>query len=270
MRGLDFVTELYRRCINQFKGGIKDKICFVHAHKCGGTSINAAIRQHFLNIDMRKDRDLVTIDAEASSNAVKGVDQTDISIYKFREKLLLYFMDNNNTKYISGHFLFSEIAFRKFHGEYAFIIVLRNPVKRWISHYFFNRYKKTNFGKIHEDITTCLKSEFGRCNGSEFIQFVGGISNVGDYSSTDAIDRAKKNLHKFDVVGCLEYQEDFLNQFEDRFGVKLKLGEKNQNPKAESFRKSIITKEIEDTIRTLCKPDLELYQYAIENFVKTS
>jgi hypothetical protein len=179
-------------------------------------------------------------------------------------------MNNKNTKYISGHFPFSEIAFREFHGTYAFITVLRNPVKRWISHYFFNRHKKKTFGRIYEDITTCLKSEFGRCNGSELIQFVGGISNAGDYSSEEAIDRAKKNLHKFDVVGCLEYQKDFMKQFDDRFGVRLNLGKKNQSPKAESFQKAVITEEVEDRIRTLCKPDLELYQYAIENFVRTS
>ena len=269
MLSMNFVTELRHRCTNYFNGGIKEKICFVHIHKCGGTSINAAIRQHFLHIDMRRDRDLIGIDAEASSNAARSLDHI-VDLYRYRQNLLLYFMNIRNTKYISGHFFFSEKAFREFHGTYAFITVLRNPVKRWISHYFFNRYKKTDFGKIHEDITTCLKSDFGRHNGSELIQFVGGFSKTGDYTSKEAIDRAKRNLHKFDVVGCLEYQKDFLNQFENRFGVRLNLGKKNQSPKAESFQKAVITEEVEDKIRILCKPDLALYQYAIKNFVKTS
>jgi len=62
-----------------------------------------------------------------------------------------------------------------------------------------------------------------------------------DYTSQQAIDRAKKNLGKFDIVGCLEYIENFLKEFENRFGVRLKLEKRNQNPVTESIRKSIIT-----------------------------
>lgn len=42
-------------------------------------------------------------------------------------------------------------------------------------------------------------------------------------------------------MGCLEYIENFLKEFENRFGVRLKLEKRNQNPVTESIRKSIIT-----------------------------
>jgi hypothetical protein len=263
-----FLYDFGYRFLNQFKGGIKGKICFIHTHKCGGTSIDAAIRLHYKDIDMRKDRYLVTIDSEASTNAISYYNQEPNTIYKFREQLLLYYMNIKNVKYISGHFYFCERAYLDFQDEYAFVIVLRNPVDRWISHYLFNRYKEDSFGKINSSLQECLQSEFGKHNGSEYVQYIGGISESGDYFSDDAIKRAKNNLNKFDIVGCLEYKNDFIEQFFRRFGVKLNLDRRNPNPKSNSFRESVITEETKQKILELCKPDLEVYQYAIENFVK--
>ncbi len=113
-----------------------------------------------------------------------------------------------------------------------------------------------------------MQSEFGKHNGSEYVQYIGGISECGDYFSDDAIKKAKNNLKKFDIVGCLEYKSDFIEKFFKRFGVKLNLVRRNPNPKSSSFRESFITDETKQKISELCKPDLEIYQYAIENFVK--
>jgi len=217
---------------------------------------------------MRRDRDLVSIDAEASAKAVNEAWASPDEIYSFREQLLLYYMGNKHTRFVSGHFLFSERAYQKFQDEYAFIILLRDPVSRWISHYFFNRYKNKKYGKIHSDIIECLESDFGKENGHEYIKFVGGISGAGDYTSDEAIRRAKSNLHKFDIVGCLEYTDNFLDQFHKKFGVKLKLRPRNLNPVSESYRKKIVTNEIHNKIIELCKPDLDLYNYAVKNFFK--
>ncbi len=129
-------------------------------------------------------------------------------------------------KYITGHFSFSEIGYRKFYGAYAFIIVLWDPVKRWSSLYFFNRYKKLDHFKIEDNITTFLLSKYGKSQGRAYVKFLGGADNDRDYVSQQAIDRVKKNLGKFDIVGYLENQESFLKQFEDRFGVKLNIHKK--------------------------------------------
>ena len=129
---------------NLFHRSLKNNIIFLHVPKCGGTSVDYAIRRHY----RKKDR-LVTINARASTNAANLISQInfpyetadDYPILKMRENLLLYYM-SQNMKYISGHFGFSEIGYRKFLGGYTFITILRDPVKRWISVYLFNRYKK--------------------------------------------------------------------------------------------------------------------------------
>lgn len=272
------LKSLLRRADNMLRGGLKENIVLLHLPKCGGTSINHAINCHYQTLDLRADNRSVSLSAPASSNVVKLLDQTDYpydttddyAILKLRENLLLYFLSLQNNKYISGHFPFSEIAYREFHGKYAFITVLRDPVRRWISSYFFNRHKDSDHRKIEEDITMHLRSPFGQSQGYEYVKFLGGADQAGNYTSRQAIDRAKRNLDKFDVVGFIEYKEDFLKKFEERFGVRLELETRNKNPTSESYRKSIVTQEVEEKIKVICKPDCEVYQYAIDNFLKAS
>jgi len=192
----------------------------------------------------------------------------DYPILTFREQLLIYFMTQGNIKYISGHIPFSEKAYQNFQDNYAFVTMLRDPVKRFISSYIYNKYRNKRRFTINEDIVIYMESDFGQSQGFELVKFLGGADITGDYTSQRALGRAKENLHKFDIVGILENDKHFSKNFEDRFGVKLRIGRKNISPKSGSFLKSIITEELEERIRSICKPDLEVYQYAVKNFIK--
>lgn len=259
---MHILKSLINKTKNIFKREFKENIFFLHIPKCGGTSIKRAIERNYPSGDR-----VAMLDPVASSNAAKLFDYPTL---KFRENLLLYFMRINNMKYISGHYCFSEIAFREFHDKFVFITVLREPVSRWISLYFYNKYKKSNHFKTQADFAEYLQSELGHSVGHTYVKFLCGVDNSIDYTSRQAIERAKKNLDKFDIVGCLEYQEDFIKQFERRFGARLALKRENQSPVAESFKSSVITEEVEEKIRLICEPDIEVYQYAIDKFVKAN
>jgi sulfotransferase famil protein len=272
------LRSLITRTHNLFQGVPKENIFFLHLPKCAGTSISHAIKACYQTLDLKANSSLLSISAKASSDVVKMIDQTDYPhditddspILAVREHLLLYFMSLDTTKYISGHFTFSDVAYREFHSKYAFITVLRDPVNRWISSYFFNRYKSNDHRKIEEDITTHLQSKFGQSQGYEYVKFIGGADRTGNYTSRSAIDRAKNNLHKFDIIGFLEHQDVFLKQFQHRFGKKLKIEKKNQNPVLKTQRESVISDEIKAKIKECCKPDCEVYQYALDKFLKTN
>jgi len=272
---LHFLNPLFVKIKNTFSDRSKEKIFFLHVPKCGGTSIDNAISKHYSTLGL-KGSNIIGLHPSASANVIKLILQTDYPndtkddypILKLRENILLYFMSQRKYKYIKGHFTFSEIAYREFKDEYAFITVIRDPVKRWFSSYFFNRFKLDQHRKIEEDATAHLQSAFGQSQGDEYVKFLGGADPNGDYKSRRAIDRAKSNLHNFDIVGLLEYQEDFLKQFNDRFGIKLRLEKKNQSPVSESYRESLVTEEIKKQVMTICEPDYEIYQYAVDNFVR--
>lgn len=272
------IESLIARSSNIFQGTLKQKTFFLHIPKCGGVSIRKAIKSCYVSFDILQDKYLTDLPSTAAFNAAQiSAKQTclssdvtdDYQILKFRESLLLYFMCQSDTKYIAGHFTFSAIAYQSFFDKFAFVTILRNPVKRWISAYFYNRYKKLGHRKTDADIAAYLESSFAQSQGYEYVKFLGGVDEGGDYTSEQAINRAKENLHKFTVVGCLEYQNDFVHQFQDRFGRKLNIRVSNQSPRPETDQNTVVTEAVKEKIETICRPDIEVYRYAIDNFVET-
>lgn len=165
--------------------------------------------------------------------------------------------------FIAGHFLFSETAYRKYGDKFSFVTVLRDPVKRWISSYFFNRFKTDDHMKVEDEIESRLESHFGISQGYQLVKFLGGANKDGDYTSPQAVNQAKNNLKFFEVVGLLEDLGDFKYKFSKRFQVGLKIEKKNQNPAPKQYRSSTITPELVEMISEICQPDIQVYEYAL-------
>jgi hypothetical protein len=241
-------------------GDFQARIFFLHVPKCGGTSVSHSIRNCYNFFERIKAGRY--FDQEATYNAAKMLDPAaepfSDTVLKIREYLLIYFMNEKKVKYIPGHFSFSDFAYNEFGNRFAFITVLRNPVERWTSTYFHAKSK----GKVESDLSDFIESELGKAQGFEIVRYIGGLSSNGDYVSPGAIERAKANLHKFHIVGMLEYPDDFVVKFKMHFGVDLKLPKLN-----ETRRDLLIDKDLKFRISEICRPDIEVYRYAVEKFV---
>ena len=110
---MTFLTRLHRRTRNLFYGllgrKLRDNIFFLHVPKCGGTSIDSAIRSCYPN-----KHGIIRLNPVASHNVARikyGINfpyetSDDYPILKLEENLLLYFMSQKGAQYISGHFSF--------------------------------------------------------------------------------------------------------------------------------------------------------------------
>jgi hypothetical protein len=272
-------SSLSRRIVNEIRGPVNHRIVYIHIPKCAGSSIKRAICANYFTADLRKDRSIVTIEPAASSFVANIINNTnypydesdDFSIFKFRESLLLYFLNQKNIKpnFIHGHITFSELAYKQFKEEISFITILRDPIDRWISTYFYNRYKDSDHYKMDIDIEKYLDSPFGKAQGYTYVKFLGGAHENRDYTSTESIGMAIQNIRKFKLVALLEDQENMLEQFKQNFNFELDLEVRNASPKSHSYQKSVITPQVMEAIKEICRPDSEIYDYVKNNLKMT-
>jgi len=245
--------------------GLKKKICYVHVAKCGGTSISSAIKKQYGIRDrfLRKNA-FINLNPGASS---KGSQIFNETLWQFREKLLIYFLSHNHYVFISGHFPFSDLAMEHFADQYDFITIIRHPVERWFSHYFFNRYKKADHFKTDLSLEEFIDSEDGRSLGSLYSTLFYGKCDGEIVHSDASYMKITGNIDKLACVGVTEHMDIFCRDFNRFFKVRIDVEKENKNPLKKDERSKFITESIREKVEEICEPDLKIYNYVLEKIL---
>jgi len=232
---------------------ISEKIFFLHIPKCGGTSVDAAISEVY------GWKSCLRLDSAASRKASEARNE-DLMLY--RNKLLHYFMEQDGLRFISGHFVFDSELHSRYSSQWRHITLLRDPVQKYLSQYFYNFQKQNreHFG-IEESLEHFVNSEEGVRLGQDMVQKITGearITTDGSAGRKAQIEQAIQNIEKFHLVGILEDLDRFEKDFKEIFGASLHVKKMNRNRRK---NKQQISPAIKNKIEILCRPDITLYEH---------
>jgi hypothetical protein len=233
---------------------VRKKIFFLHIPKCGGTSVDAAIQEAC------RWKACAHLNARASRRSSLFLEK---DLADHRKQILAYLLEQQELNYISGHFLFDETIFNEYSDRWNYVTMLRNPVDKYLSQYFYNRQKENqqHFG-INEELETYIETEEGKSMGSDLVHRFSGLSYTNRSlppPSARVINQAVENLKKFILVGFLDEMEQFKTGFRDHFGATLSIKQMNRNPGKKIASISGLTRK---KVEELCEPDLEFYHQA--------
>ena len=169
---------------------------------------------------------------------------------------------------IAGHFFFG------IHRYYTarpttYITILRDPIERVISHYYFVLHSNTHY--LHKAVTEnnlTLKEFVANKLSSEFnngqTRLLAGLEwNVpfGECNS-ELLDKAKENLEThFTAVGLTERFDEFLRLLNHKLGWKTHFPKK-QNVGQNRKKREDIDSDTIAVIERYNQLDMELYRYA--------
>lgn len=251
-------TDLARRAYRTLRRRTRPdlpRLSFLHLPKCGGTSLNAALNAHYV----RAGYETVGLDAHASKKAADAVGET---LQDFRSDLYLYYLARERLRYLSGHFTFSELAWDVADGRWAFLTMLRDPVARWYSAYFYGRYKThSDHFRITRPLAEHAEHQWARGPQSMYARFL-GVAGEGQ------VGRAIATLERFDLVGVLEESETLVRECERVLGVGLSLERKNASPRSAEEQQDEVTPEIDRLVREIVEPDRRIYDAVRERIAR--
>lgn len=206
------------------------RIVFHHVPKCGGTSLvrGLALTYYPLRLALKGRSGFpggLDVHATRKTSELFHEDR-----FQFRRKLLCYQLEKDDSPLVFGHYPFSREVYESSRSRWSFITLLRNPIDRWYSEYFYNRYKTSGVGKTELDIEPFLDSSEGRGCARSFVNFLIDADDPYAYASETEARAALQQLELFDVVGHLEELDLFRDSMKQKFGRRPFFPHLNRSP----------------------------------------
>ena len=246
----------HRRLADRLHG---DNVVFVHIPKCGGTSISHALRvAYFLS-----NSQLEAVESRRAVELLTGTtDDREFwdTVPKYRTYLAYYFL-TRRSKCIVGHFHFENRMYDQFGNDYKFITVLRNPVDRFVSNFFYTEHDHKDEDEAGVPLADFLETYWAREYGSMMTRYLCGFPLGVDFTSDEAVSAAKENLERFAVIGFLDRLDEFQADLREKLGARINIIHSNKG-RTRKQQSDPIDPALMERIRELCAPDQAVFDHA--------
>lgn len=239
-----------------------EKVVFHHVPKCGGTSLNRALRLRY----MASQRPIMAnSSAKALSLFYPGIEDDPFEFHRkvhlFRKQLLHYYL-SADISYITGHVGFCASAFNAYSASYRFVSVLRHPVDRFISDYLDLSVRGASYYRTDLSIEEYLETEEAEIRANTLcLYFSSSDKSVNRYDSED-LKLAQANIEKLDLVGFVDDMPRFNRELNSLLGIRIKVGHENKSLAGSSDKRDSFSQNVISKINRLCERDVELYEKA--------
>jgi len=261
----------WRNLLSRLEETLSDqKWIFLHLPKCGGTSIASGLQRALgagpeAFIDPVQTRQWSQFDLSESERA-----EGSKRLFEVRVTLLRAHVHRGDP-FIYGHFPIDECLLNDRRSEYRWLTVLRDPVDRVLSQFKYGILTREpsaarSLSSVTDRWETYLGSDLCHFHSNLYAYYLGGHPCRFDRSKIPEMrDRAKENLRKFDVSGCVENLRAVASDFHHLSGRDVDFQQLNTSKANSETREQMkVLEEFEETVdvdrlQKLTKGDAEIY-----------